>query len=128
MPAFVVLEFPGYPVGARKRNTGHRRRFNRQRHEIFRFEIVNVALAACPGDGLAFERQYREIIGKPAPGFHRIEPCRQDWILRGDARRITAFVPIVVRAGRGAELPILGFEAELFCADAAIARARAKCA
>ena len=47
---------------------------------------------------------------QPAPGRHRIQPRGQFRVLRGDARRIAAFLPIVIGARRGAERVVFRFQ------------------
>ena len=106
---------PGNPVRARQRHACHRRRLDRQRHKILRLEIVHVALAAGAGDGLRLERQHGQIVGEPPSGRDRIEARRELGILRGDAGRVAALVPVVVAAGRGAELAVLVLPARDRC-------------
>src|SRR5512144_1123138 len=62
-----------YPIRPRERHARHRRRLDRQRHQVLRLEVVDMALAAGPGDGLRLERQHREVVGESAPGRDRIE-------------------------------------------------------
>ena len=65
------------PVRPGQRHAGHRRRLDRQRNEVFRLQIVDVALAAGAGDGLRFQRQHAEIIRQPRAARDRIEPLPQ---------------------------------------------------
>ena len=77
----------------------HRRRLDRQRDEIFRLEIVHMALAAGPRYGLRLESQDREIVGETPSRRDRIETGGELWVLRGDAGGIATLVPVVIGAG-----------------------------
>ena len=66
-----ALEFSGYPAGARQRNA-HRGGFTVKAADLPAPGVR--ALPARPRDGLAFERQHGEIVGKTPPCQYRIEP------------------------------------------------------
>src|SRR4029453_2066360 len=96
--------FARNPVRAGDRHARHGGRLDRERHKILRLEIVQMTLAAGARDGLSFKRQHGEIIGKAPAAKNGIKPRGEHWVLRGDAGGIAALVPVVVAAGRGAEL------------------------
>src|SRR5204863_7306806 len=97
---------PRYPARAREWHLRHGGRLPCQRHEILGLEIVQMRLSARARDGLRLKRQHRKIIRKPTPRRNRIESPHQFRVLRGDAGWIAAFMPIVVRASRRAELAV----------------------
>jgi len=49
---------PWHPVRAGKRNTGHGSSFDRQGYHVFRLEIQDMTLTACPSQGLGFHCQH----------------------------------------------------------------------
>src|SRR5581483_10758303 len=107
----------GYPVGAGQGHAGHGGGLHGQRHQVLGLEVVHVALAVGAGDGLAREGDHREIVGEPATGEHGIEPPGELGVLRGDAGRVAAFVPVVVAAGGGAEPGVLRLPARVVVAQ-----------
>ena len=58
-----------------------------------------------------------EIVREPPAGRDRIEPRGQLRVLRGDAGRIAALVPVVVGAGGGAELAVFVLVARIVVAE-----------
>src|SRR5258708_36602886 len=68
---------------------------------------MHVAFAAGARDRLGLQSKHAEIVGELAASQDRIEPFDQFGILRRDAGRVVAFVPVVIGAGGGAELAIL---------------------
>src|SRR5262245_44438492 len=105
------------PVRSRQRHACHGGSFHGQRHQVFGLEIVHMRLAAGARDGLHLERHDRKKVRKLAAGENRIEPRRQRGVLRGDADRVAAFMPVVVGTGGGAERAILFLEMRIVVAE-----------
>jgi len=114
LPSHVVLS--RYPAGAGERHLGHGRGLDRQRHQILRFQIVHVALAAGARQRLAFQRHHGEVIGQPVAGRDRVETAGKGRVLGGDAGRILALVPVVIGAGGGAERLVIGLQSRIVVA------------
>src|SRR5215470_13228622 len=94
------------PIGAREGNPCHRGRLDGERHEILRFEIVEMRLPAGAGDSLNLERHHRKIIGQLAACDRWIEALGEGRILSRDAGWVTSLVPIVIGSGGRSELAI----------------------
>ena len=97
----------GDPVRAGERDARHRGRLDRQRDEILGLEVVDVRLAARAGERLRLEREHAQVVRDPAAAEHGVEARRELVVLRRDAGRIAAGLPVVVEAGRAAELAVL---------------------
>ncbi len=89
----------GDPVGARNRNAGHCRGLNRQCAKVFRLQIVQVVLSAGAGNRLRLQCHHLEVIFQSPPAQNRVKPRGKIWVLRRDARRITAFMSVVIGIG-----------------------------
>src|ERR1700674_4840698 len=107
----------GYPVGPGNRNPRHGGGLYRECDEILRLQIMHVRLAACARDRLRLEGEHAQIVGELAARHDRIEPAREVFVLRGDARWIAPLVPIVVSAGGGAEQAVFVLEMRIVVAD-----------
>src|ERR1043166_1473014 len=105
------------PFRSRERHARHRGGFHAQRHEILRFEVVDVALAAGARDGLRLERKHGEVIRELAPGDDGIEPRRERRVLGRDARGIAPLMPIIVSTGRGPERAVFFLERRIVVAE-----------
>ena len=68
-----VPAFPGYPVGSGKRHPGHGRGLHCHAPRVLRLQVVNVALATGPRDGLRLKRHHLEVVATDAPTRDRVE-------------------------------------------------------
>ena len=59
------------PARAGERHARHRRRLDRQRHEVLGLEVVHVRLAAGAGQRLRLERQRAQVVGQPPAALDR---------------------------------------------------------
>src|SRR5947199_359997 len=71
-------------------SVGAPRGFARQGAQVFRFQIMDIALAARPGQDLYLRRGSVKPIGNALGPRVDVEPFRQLRILRGDAHGTTA--------------------------------------
>ena len=56
---------------------------------------------------LSLKCHYLEIISQAAPTFNRVKPFHELRILRGNTRRVLAFVPIIIGSGSGSQFVVL---------------------
>src|SRR5262249_45604997 len=98
------------PIGTRGGNLRHRGGLEGERHEILRFEIMDMRLAAGAGDSLNLERHHRKIIGQLAARDRWIEALGERSILSRDAGWVTPLVPIVIGPSGRSELAIFVFK------------------
>src|SRR6516165_4706733 len=109
--------FARNPIRAGERHASHCRRLDRKGDEVLGLEIVHMALAASPSDGLRLEREHGEIVGKTPAAQHRIEARGKYRILRGDAGGITALMPVVIAACCAAELAVFRIKGRMVVAE-----------
>lgn len=76
-----------------------------------------MVFATGTGDGLGFERHHFQIVGESPPGGDRIEALHQFGVLRRDAGGVLALVPVVIGAGRRAELLVFFLPARVIVTD-----------
>ena len=86
---------------------------------LSRMESFVPAGVAGARDGLTLQGQHRQIIGQTPAGLARLQPSGQRRMLRADAGRVGALVPVVVGARGGAETLVFlkAFFCFLFLAD-----------
>src|SRR5262245_59405927 len=99
----------GNPVRPGERHLCHCGSLHGQGDQIFWLEVVYVALAVCPSNGLTLQRQDAEVVGEAPAGLDGIDPLRKCGILRCDAGRILTFVPIVVATSSRSKLLVFSF-------------------
>ena len=102
------LDQPGIQLVPASGHAGHRGRLDRQGDEVFRLEVVDVRLPARAGQGLRLERQHPQVVRDLATTELGVEAGRELVVLGRDAGWVAARLPVVVVAGRAAELAVLG--------------------
>ena len=75
-----------------------------------------MALAAGTRHRLRFKRHDLEVVGQPAAGLDGIQTRGENRVLRGDARRVAAFMPVIIGARRCAERAVFLFEVRIIVA------------
>ena len=68
---------------------------------------MHVALARSTRQRLRLERHRPEVVVEATPTELRVESLRQFWILRRNARRVLALMPVVVKAGCRTNLGVI---------------------
>src|SRR5262249_22350029 len=81
------LPLSGYPVRACQRYLGHRGSLNRERNQVVGFEMMNVGLAACPGQRGELHGQSLEVVGHPPRPDFGVETALKIWVLGSHADR-----------------------------------------
>src|SRR5215207_8463006 len=97
---------PGNPARARQRHARHRRRLDGERYHVLGLEVVEVGLSARTREGLGLERHRAQVVGEAAAAELGVETRGELVLLRRDARRILALVPVVVEACGRAEVGV----------------------